>query len=139
MSVRGRASLMAPLGVLLLAACGHPENGHAQTGRKVATGGGAGSIASAVAPEAAAYTGHDANGIPHYARRALSDEERALLRQVYGVEDPSLLYVSDSTDDGLLKYDTRAKPCATCYVNSYRIGFVSMRRPGESWNQLERR
>jgi hypothetical protein len=85
------------------------------------------------------YTGTDARGVPHYARRPFTDEERRLLREVYGVEDPTRLYVSDSTEDGLLKYDTRVKRCRTCYVNSYRIGFVSVRRPGESWEEVERR
>ena len=61
------------------------------------------------------------------------------MRRVFGVEDPALVYVSDSTDSGILKYDTERKTCARCYVNSYRIGFVSLRRPGESWGALERR
>ncbi len=85
------------------------------------------------------YTGTDARGIPHYARRSFTDEERRLLRDIYGVENPDRLYVSDSTEDGLLKYDTRVKRCRTCYVNSYRVGFISVRRPGESWEQAERR
>ena len=43
------------------------------------------------------------------------------------------------TEDGLLKYDTQVKRCPTCYVNSYRVGFISIRRPVESWEELERR
>lgn len=85
------------------------------------------------------YTGTDTRGVPHYAKRDFSAEERGLLRSVYGIEDPSRLYVSDSSDDGLLKYDTRVKKCRVCFVNSYRIGFVSIRRSGESWDQLEKR
>jgi hypothetical protein len=85
------------------------------------------------------YAGTDARGIPRYARRAFTAEERRLLRDIYGVEDPRRLYVSDSTEDGLLKYDTRVKRCRTCYVNSYRVGFISVRRPGESWEDVERR
>jgi hypothetical protein len=85
------------------------------------------------------YTGVDARGIPHYARREFTGEERRLLRDAYGIEDPNRLYVSDSTEGGVLKYDTRAKRCRTCYVNSYRVGFVSVRRPGESWEEVERR
>jgi hypothetical protein len=85
------------------------------------------------------YTGTDARGIPRYVRRAFTDEERRLLRDAYGIEDPSRLYVSDSTEDGLLKYDTRVKLCRNCFVNSYRVGFISVRRPGESWEQVERR
>jgi hypothetical protein len=83
--------------------------------------------------------GADAHGIPHYTRRSFTADERALLRTVFGVEEPGRLYVSDSTDNGILKYDTRTKRCRTCYVNSYGIGFVSIRRPGESWDALERR
>ena len=89
--------------------------------------------------ELPAYTGTDARGIPHYARHVFTDEERRLLRDVYGIQDPNRLYVSDSTEDGLLKYDTRVKRCRTCYVNSYRVGFVSVRRPGETWEEVERR
>ncbi|HEY8310371.1 MAG TPA: hypothetical protein VIG47_07440 [Gemmatimonadaceae bacterium] len=85
------------------------------------------------------YTGNDAHGIPRYAHIALNGADRKLLRDVYGIEDPNRLYVSDSTDGHLLKYDTRFKRCARCYVNSYRVGFVSIRRPEESWNQLEQR
>src|SRR5438105_4325431 len=89
----------------------------------------------ATAPEA----GPDARGIPRYTQREFTAEERALLRNAYGIEDPELLYVSDSSEDGLLKYDTQRKRCARCYVNSYGIGFVSIRRSGESWEALERR
>jgi hypothetical protein len=79
------------------------------------------------------------HGIPRYARRAFTPEERDLLLRVYGIEDPNRLYVSDSTDMGLLMYDTKAKTCALCFVNSYLVGFTSVRRPGESWEAVERR
>jgi hypothetical protein len=85
------------------------------------------------------YEGHDSRGIPHYATRTFSPEEARLLRAAYGVEDPRRLYVSDSTEEGVLKYDTEVKRCLTCYVNSYGVGFVSVRRPGESWEQVEHR
>jgi hypothetical protein len=62
-----------------------------------------------------------------------------MLRRAYGIEDPHHLYVSDSTEEGVLKYDTQVKRCLTCYVNSYRVGFVSVRQPGETWEQVERR
>jgi hypothetical protein len=88
---------------------------------------------------AASYEGVDARGIPHYAARSLSADDSTLLRRAYGIEDPHRLYVSDSTEEGILKYDTQRKLCLTCYVNSYRIGYVSVRRPGESWEQTERR
>ena len=88
---------------------------------------------------AAAYEGVDPRGIPHYASVELSGADADLLRRAYGIEDPHRLYVSDSTEEGNLKYDTQRKRCLTCYVNSYRIGYVSVRRPGESWDQAERR
>lgn len=83
--------------------------------------------------------GSNAQHIPYYADVALSAPERQLLREVYGVEDPRRLYLSDSTPSRVLKYDTKVKTCLTCYVYSYRIGFVSVRRPGESWEQVQRR
>src|SRR5438105_5309311 len=91
------------------------------------------------ASSAASYSGTDERGIPRYFRGNLTPEARELLRRVYGVIAPSHLYVSDSTRDGLLKYDPEPKRCSTCYVNSYRIGFISIRRRGESWEDLQRR
>lgn len=89
--------------------------------------------------DASSYEGVDSRGIPRYATLALSSDDSLLLRRAYGVEDPGRLYVSDSTEEGILKYDTRRKRCLTCYVNSYRIGYVSVRRPGETWEEVERR
>jgi hypothetical protein len=89
--------------------------------------------------DALSYSGTDARDVPHYFQRQLSAEERSVLRDAFGVVAASHLYLSDSTRDGLLKYDPKPKPCAICYVNSYRIGFVSIRRKGESWEDLERR
>ena len=88
---------------------------------------------------AGAYEGVDSRGIPHYATVTLSAADADVLRRAYGIEDPHRLYVSDSTEEGILKYDTQKKRCPTCYVNSYRIGYVSVRREGESWDQAERR
>ncbi len=86
-----------------------------------------------------AYAGTDARGVPRYVTRAFTDEERILLRTAYGIEDPNRLYLSDSSAVRVLKYDTRRKRCRTCYVNSYRLGFASVRHTGESWDALERR
>ena len=77
--------------------------------------------------------------LPSYTTRQFTPDERAVLRRVYGVEDPSHLYLSDDTDEGVLKYDTKLKTCERCLVNSYRIGFESVRQPGESWEEAERR
>src|SRR5256714_6784999 len=85
------------------------------------------------------YSGTDANGLPRYFNRPLRGDARRVLLRAYGIVSPSHLYISDSTPDGILKYDPQPKPCSTCYVNSYRIGFVSIRKPEESWEQLEHR
>ena len=85
------------------------------------------------------YEGSDARGIPRYATGTISTGDSLLLRRAYGIEDPHRLYVSDSSDERILKYDTQPKQCRSCYVNSYRVGYVSVRRRGESWEQAERR
>lgn len=85
------------------------------------------------------YAGADERGIPHYLALPVSSEDSLLLRRAYGIEDPHRLYVSDSTEEGILKYDTRVKRCRACYVNTYRVGYVSVRRPVESWEEAERR
>jgi hypothetical protein len=81
----------------------------------------------------------DARGIPRYIDRPFTSEERTLLRAAFGIEDPSKLYLADSTDGGRLKYDTKLKRCSLCYVNSYGVGFVSVRKPGETWEAAEQR
>ena len=88
---------------------------------------------------AIADNGDDERGIPHYSNTALSAGDADILRRAYGIENPYLLYLSDSAEERILKYDTQRKRCLTCYVNTYRIGYVSVRRPGESWEQVERR
>jgi hypothetical protein len=88
---------------------------------------------------ALSYSGTDGRDVPHYFSGQLSAQDRSVLRDAFGVVSPSHLYLSDSTSDGVLKYDPTPKPCAACYVNSYRIGFLSIRKRGESWDDLERR
>ena len=87
----------------------------------------------------ASYAGRDEAGVPHYLRRRFSEEERRLLRERFGIEEPNRLYLSDSTVAGYLVYDTERDPGAGRLVRSYRVGAPSVRRPGESWEQLERR
>ena len=90
--------------------------------------------------DASSYEGVDSRGIPHYAtERAFTAEEADVLRRAYGIEEPHRLYVSDSTEERILKYDTQVKHCLTCYVNSYHVGYMSVRRPGETWEEVERR
>lgn len=110
-------------------------------------GGSAGIVARArslahwqsAAGDVAAARGIGPDGVPYYVTRRFSPAERALLSSAYGIADPNRLYFSDSTPDAVLKYDTQAKRCYTCYVDSYRVGFLSLRRPGESWSAFETR
>jgi hypothetical protein len=83
--------------------------------------------------------GIDARGIPRYLTRTYSSHERDLLLAAYGVDDPQWLYLSDSGEAGIVKYDSKGKLCRMCYVDSYRIGFLSVRRPGELWDDFESR
>jgi hypothetical protein len=89
-------------------------------------------------PEPESYMGRDEDGVPHYIERAFSAEERQLLREQFGIEDPSRLYLSDSSSHRYLVYDTE-RDREGVVVMSARVGASSVRRPGESWEQLERR
>ena len=95
-------------------------------------------VATPVYP-AGLYAGRDELGIPRYIRRPFSAEERRLLREHFGIEDPARLYLSDTTADAYLNYDTERDPGAAKLVRSYRVGAPSVRSPGESWERLERR
>src|SRR5215210_1620898 len=83
------------------------------------------------------YKGRDADGVPHYIERPFSDEEQGLLREHFGIEDPSRLYLSDSSTLGYLVYDTERDRPGTV-VMSHRVDGASIRQPGESWEELER-
>ncbi len=96
-------------------------------------------VAAALGLAASSDSVGDSRAIPHYTTRSFTSEERQLLLTAFGIEDPSKLYVADSTEDGLLKYDTKVKRCLDCFVNTYGVGFVSVRRPGETWEQAEQR
>lgn len=127
--------------VLLQNGCGKPATARAadpparpNTDASVNSAGTAGGRSVALK-----YAGTDGRRVPLYFSGRLSDEARQILRDAYGVTSPSHLYISDSTKSGLLKYDPRVKSCASCYVSSYRIGFVSIRKRGESWEALEPR
>ena len=136
-------TLRVSLRVLFLLGAG-PATGAAQ-----ATGGF--TTALAMATEAAVravtttvypvglYAGRDEDGIPRYIQRPFSDEERRLLREHFGIEEPSRLYLSDTTTEAYLNYDTERDPGAGRLVRSYRVGAPSVRFPGETWEQLERR
>jgi hypothetical protein len=86
-----------------------------------------------------AYAGRDERGVPRYLDRPFSREERRLLRKHFGIEEPGRLYLSDTTPDAHLIYDTERDPGDERLVHSYRVGAASVRLPGESWEELERR
>jgi hypothetical protein len=71
--------------------------------------------------------------------RGYSPDERELLRSAFGVAAPQRLYFSDSSEAAILKYDVKLKLCRTCRVDTYRVGFLSMRRPDETWEQFDGR
>src|SRR5688572_541057 len=89
-------------------------------------------------PQPESYMGRDEDGVPHYIQRPFSAEERQLLRDHFGIEDPGRLYLSDSSTHRYLVYDTK-RDREGVIVMSDRVGAASVRRPGESWEQLERR
>jgi hypothetical protein len=84
------------------------------------------------------YMGRDPDGVPHYTDRPFSGDEQALLREHFGIEDPSRLYLSDSSSLAYLVYDTERDRPGTV-VMSHRVDGASVRQPGESWEELERR
>jgi hypothetical protein len=88
---------------------------------------------------AASYAGRDEDGVPRYIQRGFTVEERALLRKHFGIEQPGRLYLSDTSEDAYLNYDTERDPGAGRLVRSYRVGAPSVRLPGETWEELERR
>ena len=87
----------------------------------------------------ASYAGRDELGVPRYIERPFTKEERYLLRTHFGIEEPGRLYLSDTTADAYLNYDTERDPGAGRLVRSYRVGAPSVRRPGETWEELELR
>jgi hypothetical protein len=85
------------------------------------------------------YAGRDDAGVPRYIQRDFSVEERTLLRKHFVIEQPGRLYLSDTSNDAYLNYDTERDPGAGRLVRSYRVGAASVRLPGETWEELERR
>jgi hypothetical protein len=85
------------------------------------------------------FAGRDEHGVPRYARRFFSAEERQALREQFGIEDPQRLYLSDTLPTATVTYDTDWDRGEKWVVGSHRVGAMSVRRPGESWEQLERR
>jgi hypothetical protein len=87
----------------------------------------------------ASYAGRDDRGVPRYLARDFSKEERLLLRREFGIEEPGRLFLSDTLPGATLTYDTDWDRGERDLVGSYRIGATSIRRPGETWEELERR
>jgi hypothetical protein len=85
------------------------------------------------------YAGRDGEGVPRYIQRAFSDDERRLLREQFGIEEPARLYLSDTLPGASLIYDSDYDQGERHLVSSYRVGAASVRQPGETWEALERR
>jgi hypothetical protein len=96
-------------------------------------------IRAVAASAPASYAGRDALGVPRYVQRPFSDEERELLRVEFGIEEPARLYLSDSLPSASLIYDSDWDRGDRDLVSSYRVGAPSVRHPGETWDELERR
>jgi len=94
--------------------------------------------APAAAYPRALYAGRDDEDVPRYVQRAFSDDERRLLREQFGIEEPARLYLSDTLPGASLIYDSDYDQGERRLVSSYRVGAPSVRRPGETWEALER-
>ena len=96
-------------------------------------------LAPAAAYPRELYAGRDVEGVPRYIQRAFSDDERRLLREQFGIEEPARLYLSDTLPGASLTYDSDWDQGERHLVSSYRVGAPSVRQPGETWEALERR
>jgi hypothetical protein len=134
------ASLAASMAASLLRpsvpGTGVPGGEGEETGASVGSARAAG--ASAAYPRAS-YAGRDESGVPRYLQRLFSDEERRLLREQFGIEEPQRLYLSDTLPSASLVYDSDWDRGERDLVSSYRVGAPSVRQPGETWEELERR
>lgn len=84
-----------------------------------------------------ANAGRDEHGVPRYSTRAFTAEEAARLRDVFGVDDPRNLYLTDAPPLGVLTYDLTRDRGWNNEVYSFHLGFVSLRRPGETWSAFK--
>jgi hypothetical protein len=73
----------------------------------------------------------------------LSADDRALLRAVFGIAEPSRLRLSDTGRTAVLLYDAVPPACGAavrsgaggaCRPATVRVGLASPRRPGETWD-----
>jgi len=136
-AVRVRVALYLAIGAIV---CALQSGCTKDASARSATGGKKSSLAGGIVdPNRASYSGTDARGIPRYVNRTFTSDERAILWRAFGIVSPSHIYLSDSTNDGVLKYDPTVKRCAWCYVDSFRLGYISVRKPGETWDDVERR
>jgi hypothetical protein len=65
-----------------------------------------------------------------------SAEDRLVLLQAYGIDDPTRLYLPDSSPGAILRYDLRLpapSPLTGRHQLTARVGYPSARRRGESW------
>jgi hypothetical protein len=98
-----------------------------------------GLVSAAAAYPRELYAGRNGEGVPRYIQRTFSDDERRLLREQFGIEEPARLYLSDTLPGASLTYDSDWDQGERHLVSSYRVGAPSVRQPGETWEALERR
>jgi hypothetical protein len=93
-------------------------------------------------PSALAYAGAGRDGRPRYVGDVLPPEDRAAMLQAFGVDDPSRLYLPDSSPGAILRYDLRTPaplPLGSEHQLTVRVGYPSARRRGESWDAFAAR
>ena len=82
------------------------------------------------------YAGRDDDGVPRYIQRAFSDDERRLLREQFGIEEPARLYLSDTLPGASLVYDSAVRPAferllASARQAGFRVRVTESRRSAE--------
>jgi hypothetical protein len=91
---------------------------------------------------ALSYAGRTRSGRPRYVGNAFNAEDRAALLRAYGIDDPSRLYLPDSSPGAILRYDLRVPaplPLGNEHLLTARVGYPSARRRGESWDAFAAR
>jgi len=77
--------------------------------------------------------------VPHYVGHAFTAEERELLSRAFGIGDPGRLYLNDSSATAALIWDLKPDSGRSDMEYSFKLGFVSLRRPGESLADYKKR
>jgi len=138
LSLGGAASAVPQMPTGIAASLAVTRPGHSEPTTTAALDETGPALAAAAYPREL-YAGRDEGGVPRYIPRAFSDDERRLLREQFGIEEPARLYLSDTLPGASLTYDSDWDQGERHLVSSYRVGAPSVRQPGETWEALERR